>query len=74
MGVALGVALVAVQNVLDLDAMVFAGGISASFALIEPGVRAALRAHAFGPPTAEIPLLVSQLGAHAGVIGAANLS
>mgnify|MGYP001587819689 CR=1 FL=1 len=73
MGDALGIALAQAQKVLDLDALVFGGGISASLALIEPALREALRAHAFGRPTAEVPLLVSQLGPHAGVIGAAHL-
>ncbi|MCK6532785.1 MAG: ROK family protein [Polyangiaceae bacterium] len=73
MGRALGVALGQVQKLLDLDALVFGGGISASFALIEPSLRAALRACAFGPPTAEVPLLVSALGDAAGVLGAAQL-
>jgi len=73
MGRALGVALGQVQKLLDLDALVFGGGISASFALIEPSVRAALRACVFGPPTAEVPLLVSALGDAAGVLGAAQL-
>jgi glucokinase len=74
MGEALGIALAQAQKVIDLDALIFGGGISASFPLIEPALRKALVAHAFGPPTAEVPLLVSQLGAHAGVIGAAYLS
>ena len=58
---------------MDLDALIFSGGISASFEFIEPELRATLRKHAFGPPTAEVRLLVSELGDHAGVIGAAEL-
>lgn len=74
MGVALGTALVAVQNALDLDAIVFTGGISASFDLIEPGVRQGLQARPFSPVLAAVPLLVSTVGEHAGVIGAAHLA
>ncbi len=74
MGRALGTALVALQNALDLDAIVFTGGISASFDLIEPGVRAGLEARPFTPLLAEVPLLVSTVGEHAGVIGAAHLA
>ncbi|MBI3203715.1 MAG: ROK family protein [Myxococcales bacterium] len=73
MGRALGAGLGQAQKVLDLDALVFGGGISASFELIEPSLRAALRATVFGPPTAEVPLLVSPLGDTAGVLGAAHL-
>ncbi len=73
MGSMLGSALGSINNTLDLDAIVFTGGISNSFALIEPHVRAALKLRVFAPPLAELPLLTSQLGEHAGVIGAAHL-
>jgi glucokinase len=73
MGRALGHAVASIQNLLDLDAIVFSGGISASFDLIEPSVRDALRERAFAPPLARIPLLVSELGDKAGVVGAAHL-
>ncbi len=72
-GRALGVGLAQIQKILDLDALIFAGGISASFSLMEPTLRATLREHCFGPPTAEVPLLVSPLGSQGGVIGAASL-
>ncbi len=74
MGNALGRALANVQNVLDLNAMVFTGGVSKSFDLIEPSLRTALRRHTFAAPPAEVALLVSELGARAGVIGAAHLT
>lgn len=73
MGTALGVGLAQIEKVLDLDALVFGGGISASFRLVEPSLRQALRDHAYAPPLAEVPLLVSELGDLAGVIGAAEL-
>lgn len=74
MGDALGRGLAAVQNLLDLNAIVFTGGISASLDLVEMHVRNALRAHAFAPPLAEVPLLPSELGERAGIIGAAYLT
>jgi glucokinase len=74
MGTALGRLLANIQNLLDLNAVVFSGGISASFDLLEPFVRGTLRAQAFSPPLAEVPLLVSELGERAGVIGAAHLT
>ncbi|HLV68388.1 MAG TPA: ROK family protein [Polyangiaceae bacterium] len=74
MGEGLGRGLAMVQNLLDLNAIVFSGGISASLDLIEPHVRRALRAYTFAPPLAEVPLLVSGLGERAGIIGAAYLT
>jgi glucokinase len=74
MGRALGKGLAVIQNVLDLNAIVFAGGISASFDLVEAHIRSSLREHVFGTPAGEVPLLVSELGERAGVIGAAYLT
>lgn len=62
-----------IQNILDLDAIVFTGGISRSFDLIEPRVRDLMAPIAFSTPLANIPLLVSELGARAGAIGSAHL-
>ncbi|MFO0567683.1 MAG: ROK family protein [Polyangiaceae bacterium] len=73
MGRALGAALAMVQNVLDLEALVFTGGISRAFEHIEPSLRTTLVARAFGAPAAHVPLLVSELGENAGVLGAAML-
>jgi glucokinase len=74
MGLALGHGLANIQNVLDLNALVFTGGISGSFDLIEPLVREGLRRYSFADPPAEVPLVVSELGSTAGVIGAAYLT
>lgn len=74
MGAALGRGLANIQNVLDLNAVVFSGGISQSFDLLEPIVRKYLSQNIFAPPLAQVPLLVSQLGERAGVIGAAYLT
>lgn len=74
MGDALGRGLAGIQNLLDLNALVFTGGISKSFDLIEPSIRAALRRCCFAEPPAEVPLVVSELGASAGVVGAAHLT
>lgn len=73
MGRALGRGLSTVQNFLDLGAVVFAGSAAAYFDLVEPFVREELRVRAFAPPLAGVPLLVSDLGENAGVIGAAHL-
>jgi glucokinase len=73
LGWALGTGLAQINNVLDLDALVFTGGVSGSFALFEKHLREAMRARVFAPPLAELPLLVSRLDGHAGLIGAAHL-
>lgn len=70
MGRALGLGIASIQNTLDLDAIVFTGGAAASFDLIEPPLRAALKERAFAPPLADVKLLVSALGGDAGIIGA----
>lgn len=69
----LAIALNSIQNILDLDAIVFTGGIANSLDLVEPRLRAALRKRSYAAPLGEVPLLVSELGDKAGVIGAANL-
>ncbi len=73
MGAALGRCLAQIQRLLDLDAIVFSGGISRSFSLIEPSLREALIENAYSPPLGSVPLLVSQMGEHAGIVGAALL-
>jgi glucokinase len=72
MGDALGWMLTAIQNVLDLDAIVFSGGVSASFDRIEASLRRKLRERAHGPPLGEVPLLVSEIE-QVGIVGAAHL-
>ncbi|HET9959755.1 MAG TPA: ROK family protein [Polyangiaceae bacterium] len=74
LGEALGKGLATVQNLLDLNAIVFTGGVSAALDLFESHVRLALRIHCFAPPLAEVPLLRSELGERAGIIGAAHLT
>jgi predicted NBD/HSP70 family sugar kinase len=63
-----------VQNFLDLGAVVFAGSAAQHLDLLEPYVREELRLKAFAPPLAEVPLLLSDLGENAAVIGAAYLT
>jgi glucokinase len=74
MGRALGIGIAGFQNTLDLDAIVFTGGISSSFDLIEPSLRKSLLEFAFAPPLGEVPLLVSELGDRTGLLGAAYLT
>ena len=73
MGEVLAMGIRSMQNVLDVDAIVFTGGISPAFDLIEPSCRKTLLEVSFAKPLAEVPLLVSELGDRAGTIGAALL-
>jgi glucokinase len=73
LGVAIGTGLAPIQNILDLEALVFAGGIAAAFDLFQSELRPALRDNVFVKATADVRLVVSSLGADAGVIGAAHL-
>ncbi|HEX4338185.1 MAG TPA: ROK family protein [Polyangiaceae bacterium] len=70
---ALGVTLNSIQNLLDLDAIVFSGGVSKSFDLVEAPLRAELRKRRYAEPLSELPLVVSDFGELAGVVGAAYL-
>ena len=60
-------------NLLDLDALVFPGGIAKSLDLLEPALRDGLRERAFAPPLGDVRVLRSELGGDAGLIGAAEL-
>ncbi len=74
LGGALGRGLAAINNVLDLDAIVFTGGVANSFERFEGYLRRTLRAYVFAPPLGDVTLGLSQLGERAGVIGAAHLA
>jgi glucokinase len=73
LGWALGTGLAQINNVLDLDAMVFTGGVAESFSKFEAHIVKALQENAFAPPLAGLPMKVSQLGENTGVTGAAHL-
>jgi glucokinase len=73
MGEVLGMGIRSMQNMLDVDAIVFTGGVSKSFDLIEPSCRNTLANHSYAASLAQVPLLVSELGDRAGAVGAAHL-
>jgi glucokinase len=73
LGQTLGKMIVNVQNVLDLEAVVFSGGVSGAFTLFEPSLRDTIREQSFAPPLGQIPLLLSELGSRASLVGAAYL-
>jgi predicted NBD/HSP70 family sugar kinase len=73
-GAAIGAGLSLLQNILDLDAAILICERPDTFRALEPELRQALRQQVFGPPAGELPLLQSQLGQDAVLIGAATLA
>jgi glucokinase len=70
----LGRGLALVLSLLDVRTFVFGGGFSAALDVLEPGMRRALSAWAYGERTALVRLLAAALGSSAGWIGAARLA
>ena len=70
----LGVALASLANVFDPDVIVIGGGVTAGAGelLLEPA-REELRRRAL-PPMNETPVTLAELGADAGMIGAAQMA
>lgn len=71
-GQRLGQALAGVVNLLNLDALIFAGGVSGSFDLLQPSLEAELKHRLFALPRARLQLLTASLGDSAGILGAAG--
>jgi len=70
----LGHGLASMINVLNLDALVFSGGIRGALPFMLPSIQAKLRERCMGKVAAELPLLTTSLGDDAGTIGAALLA
>lgn len=73
LGQALGSGLASLNNALDLDALVFTGGVAGVFDRLLPHIRSTLRQRSYSEPLGNVPMVASKLGEHAGVIGAAWL-
>ena len=67
----LGIAAATAANLLNLEAILFGGGVAASFALLAPAMRGELDSRAFGTAAARVQLLPGELGDNAGMMGAA---
>jgi len=70
-GEALGTAVASLVNVLNPDAVVIGGGVSASFDLLSPHVMRTVERRAFEEPASMVRIERSRLGNDATVIGAA---
>lgn len=73
-GYDLGRGLAAALALLDVRVFLMGGGFSAALDVLEPGIRSALSAWAYGERVASIRILPAALGASAGWIGAARLA
>ncbi|MEE9312407.1 MAG: ROK family protein [Planctomycetota bacterium] len=73
LGSSLGKALASINNTLDLDAIVFTGGVAGSLDRFIDYIKHEMNCRSFSDSQSEVFMLSSQLGEHAGVIGAANL-
>lgn len=71
-GQSLGQVLAGVVNLLNLDALIFAGGVSASFDLLQPALEAELQRRLFALPRTRLQLRTAALGDRAGILGAAE--
>jgi glucokinase len=72
-GTRLGVALSSFANIFDPDLIVIGGGVSAAGDLLLDPAREELRSRAL-PPMNEVPVVLAELGADAGMIGAAAMA
>jgi glucokinase len=70
----LGQALGGIINLLNLDGVVIAGGVSASFNLLQPALEEELARRSFALPAERCRVVPRALGEHAGLIGAARLA
>jgi glucokinase len=67
----LGIAAATIVNLLNLDAIIIAGGVSASFDLFADELQEEIRKRAFALPAARVKVLKGELGDDAGLLGAA---
>ena len=70
-GQRLGQVLAGIVNLLNLEALVFTGGVSASFDLLRPCLEAELQQRLFALPRARLQIRTGILGDSAGILGAA---
>lgn len=70
-GQRLGQVLAGVVNLLNLEALIFCGGVSASFDLLRPALESELHQRLFVLPRTRLQILTGTLGDTAGILGAA---
>ncbi len=73
-GVRLGQALASVVNLLNLEGVVVAGGVSESLEFILPALRRELAKRAFEASVRRLVIVAGELGDDAGILGAAQIA
>ena len=73
-GYYIGIALASAINMLNPEMVVFGGGVSQSFDLIEPGIKDALEKYMFKAANKDIKLTQTALAYNAALIGAAAIT
>lgn len=70
----LGIASATAINLLNLEAVILAGGVAASFDLLEGPIRHEVKLRAFGLAASRVQILKGSLGDDAGILGSAALA
>jgi len=70
----LGIAGATIANLLNLEAIILAGGMAGSFDLLAGPMRAEIASRAFAVPAGRITVMKGELGDDAGILGAAALA
>ncbi len=73
-GKALGIAAASIINILNPERLIYSGALTGAGEFIFAPLRDFARARAFRRPSERVEILVAQLGADAGIVGAAGLA
>ena len=74
MGSALGIGIASLVNLLNLEKVVFGGGLSAAWKFFSPALRGEVKRRAFAAPARRVRIVRAAAGEDAGVLGAAYIA
>ncbi len=74
MGSALGIGIASLVNLLNLEKVVFGGGLSAAWKFFSPALRGEVKSRAFAAPARRVRIVRAAAGEDAGVLGAAYIA
>ena len=74
MGSALGIGIASLVNLLNLEKVIFGGGLSAAWKFFSPALRQEVKARAFAAPARRVRIVRATCGEDAGVLGAAYIA
>ena len=74
MGSALGIGIASLINLLNLEKVVFGGGLSAAWKFFSPTLRGEVKSRAFAAPARRVRIVRASAGEDAGVLGAAYIA